>query len=72
METTDGRRWTQIKRRDEQIGNHPAGKNLSGEKSVCICVHLWFRFPAQSRLLTWATESRLFYSAHAWHAPRRH
>src|SRR6266545_902959 len=44
METTDGLRWTQIRKLCDGRRVHPLGERLSRLKSVSICVHLWFPF----------------------------
>ena len=44
VETTDGHRWTQIRRSYEKTGDHPEGEPFFPEESVCLCVHLWFPF----------------------------
>src|SRR6266487_5032312 len=48
VETTDGHRWTQIRRTCENTRAHPEGERLFREKSVFICAHLWFPFSSEN------------------------
>src|SRR6266542_3489932 len=48
VETTDGHRWTQIRRTCEDTRAHPEAEQFFREKSVFICVHLWFPFSSEN------------------------